>query len=51
MKMFLISITISPKFVPEGPINNITELVQIMALRRPGDSLSELMDGLKWLTI
>ena len=32
-----ISITISPKFVPKGPINNIPALVQIMAWRRPGD--------------
>ena len=31
-----ISIKISLKFVPEGPINNIT-LVQIVAWRRPGD--------------
>ena len=35
---------ISLKFVPKGPINNIPALVQIMALRRPGDkSLSEPM--------
>ena len=32
-----ISIKISLKFVPEGPINNIPALVQIMAWRRPGD--------------
>ena len=32
-----ISITISLKFVPKGPINNIPALVQIMAWRRPGD--------------
>ena len=39
-----ISITISLKFVPEGPINNISALVQIMAWRRPGDKpLSEPM--------
>ena len=39
-----ISIKISPKFVPRGPINNIPALVQIMAWRRPGDkSLSEPM--------
>ena len=39
-----ISIKTSPKFVPEGPINNIPSLVQIMAWRRPGDKpLSELM--------
>ena len=37
-----ISIKISPKFVPKGPINNIPALVQIMAWRRPGDKpLSE----------
>ena len=39
-----ISITISLKFVPKGPINNIPALVQIMAWRRSGDKpLSELM--------
>ena len=39
-----ISIIISLKFVPEGPINNIPALVQIMAWRRPGDKpLSEPM--------
>ena len=33
---------ISLKFVPKGPINNISALVQIMAWRRPGDKpLSE----------
>ena len=32
-----ISIKISPKFVPKGPINNIPALVQIMAWHRPGD--------------
>ena len=32
-----ISIRISLKFVPKGPINNIPSLVQIMAWRRPGD--------------
>ena len=37
-----ISIKISLKFVPKGPINNIAALVQIMAWRRPGDKpLSE----------
>ena len=30
------SIKISLKFVPKGPINNIPALVQIMAWRRPG---------------
>ena len=37
-----ISIKISLKFVPKGPINNIPALIQIMAWRRPGDKpLSE----------
>ena len=37
-----ISIKISLKFVPKGPINNIPVLVQIMAWHRPGDKpLSE----------
>ena len=37
-----ISIKISLKFVPKGPINNILALVQIMAWHRPGDKpLSE----------
>ena len=39
-----ISIKISLKFVPKGPINNIPSLVQIMVWRRPGDKpLSEQM--------
>ena len=39
-----ISIKISLRFVPKGPINNIAALVQIMAWRRPGDKpLSEPM--------
>ena len=39
-----IYITISMKFVPKGPVNNIPALVQIMTWRRPGDkSLSEPM--------
>ena len=39
-----ISIKISLKFVPKGPINNIPALVQIMAWRRPRDKpLSELV--------
>ena len=39
-----ISITISLKLVPKGPINNILSLVQIMAWRRSGDKpLSEPM--------
>ena len=37
-----ITIKISLKFVPKGPINNNPTLVQIMAWRRPGDKpLSE----------
>ena len=40
----IILIKISLKFVPNGPIDNITALVQIMAWRRPGDKpLSEPM--------
>ena len=39
-----ISLKISLKFVPKGPINNIPSLVQIMAWRRAGDKpLSEPM--------
>ena len=39
-----ISINISLKFVPRGPINSIPTLVQVMAWRRPGDKpLSERM--------
>ena len=39
-----ISIEISLKFVPKGPINNIPTLVQIMAWRQPGGKpLSEPM--------
>ena len=39
-----ITIKISLKFVPKGPINNIPALVQIMAWRRSGDKpLSEAM--------
>ena len=39
-----ISITVSLKFVPKGPVNNIPALVQIMAWRRPGNKpLSEPM--------
>ena len=37
-----ISMTISLKFVPKGPVNNIPALVLIMAWSRPGDNpLSE----------
>ena len=40
----IVSIKISLKFVPKGPINNIPALVQIMAWRWPGDKpLSEAM--------
>ena len=39
-----ISIKISLKFVPEGPIDNKSALVQVMAWRRTGDKpLPELM--------
>ena len=39
-----ISIKITLKFIPKGPINNILALVQIMTWRRPGDKpLSELI--------
>ena len=39
-----ISIEISGKFVPKGPINNNPALVQLMAWRRSGDKpLSEQM--------
>ena len=39
-----VPITFSLKFVPKGPINNISALVQIIAWRRPGDKpLSEPM--------
>ena len=45
-----ISIKISLKFVPKGPINNIPALVRIMAWRRAGDKpLSEPM-MVSWLT-
>ena len=37
-------ITISLKFVPKGPINNIPSMVQIMAWHQPGNKpLSEPM--------
>ena len=32
-----ITIKISLTFVPQGPVNNISALIQIMAWRRPGD--------------
>ena len=34
---FCISIQISPKFVPKGPIDNKSALVQVMAWCRTGD--------------
>ena len=37
MKMFEFRIKFHKKFLPKGPINNISALVQIMAWRRPGD--------------
>ena len=38
------NVQISIKFVPQGPINNNTALVQIMAWRQPGNKpLSEPM--------
>ena len=41
-KNIWISITISLKFVPKGPVDTIPTLVEIMAWRRPGDKpLSE----------
>ena len=41
-----ISLKISLKFVPKGPINNCPSLVQMMDWRRPGDKpLSEPMMG------
>ena len=41
---FCISIWISLKFVPKGPINDSTALVQVMAWRQTGDKpLSEPM--------
>ena len=35
----LISVKISLKFIPKSPINNIPEMVQIMAWRWAGDKL------------
>ena len=47
---FIISLKMSLKFVPKGPINNIPALVQTMAWCRPGDKpLSEPM-MVTWLT-
>ena len=47
-----ILVKISLKYVPNGPINNIPALVQIMAWRRSGDKpLSEpMMAGLPMMT-
>ena len=41
-----ISINISLKFVPKGPINNIPTLVQIMAWHHPGDKPFSLLTHL-----
>ena len=56
----LISIKISLKFIPKGPINNIPTLAQIMSWCRPGDkpssepmmiiSLSASIKSSFWLT-
>ena len=41
-----ISLNISLRFVPMGPINNIPTLVHVMAWRQPGDKpLPEQMMG------
>ena len=37
LKCIYISIKISPKFVPNGPVNNIPVLAQIIAWHHPGD--------------
>ena len=37
LKYKYISINISLKFIPNGPINNIPGFVQIMAWRQPAD--------------
>ena len=52
-----IPIKISLKFVPQGPINNIQALVEIMAWRRPGDKplsgpmVVRLQEALTWSTV
>ena len=44
MKKFVLSIRISLKFVPKGPMDDKSALVQVMAWHRPGDKpLSETM--------
>ena len=43
-----ISIEISLRFLPKGPINNIPALVQIMAWHRPGD---KPLSGLMWISL
>ena len=49
IEKYCISIKISQKFVPKGPIDNIPAMVQIMAWRRIGDKpLAEPM--LTWFT-
>ena len=42
MKIHEISIKMSLKFIPNGPINNIQALFQIMAWRRLGDKRRRL---------
>ena len=44
-----IPIEISLKFIPQGPINNIPALVQIMAWRRPGDKPLSGPMMVRWL--
>ena len=46
----LISINISLKFVPKGPINNNPALVQLMAWCRPGDKPLSEPTMIIWLT-
>ena len=51
---FCILIKISLKFVPKGPIDNKTALVQVMAWRRRGDKplpepvLTQFIDAHMW---
>ena len=45
----LISIKMSPKFIPNGPVSNIPALLETIAWHRPGDKpLSEAV--LTWVT-
>ena len=58
IKRVMISVKISPKFVPKGPIDNIPALIKIMALCRWGDKplsktmMAQFTDGYirHWLT-